>query len=501
MTIGTVILVCVAVALLVLLARRRLQFVSAFRNIPGPPSLPFFGNALQLNGSPSDFFRLLREWHLKYGPTYQLWIGLRPFLSISDADHILQILSSSLHIHKNLEYDLLHPFIGTGLVTSAGSKWHVRRKLLTPTFHFNILEEFLPPIVRQSKILVLKLQKELSRDSGFDMTPYAKMVALDIIGNTAMGCEINSQINSDCEYVKAIDELTAIMQKRFITPWLKPNIIFNMTRLGKRQKHCINIIHSFTKKVISDRKNNLKSNATVSDANKNEIYGKRSKALLDLMIDVSDNGNILSDEDIQEEVDTFMFAGVDTSSTTLSWAMYVLGKHPEAQDQILAELDEKLPNFVDEIPTVRELSGLEYLDRTIREVMRLYPTVPLIGRQIYEPLTIGEHVIMPGTSVMINTYALHRSKIYFDNPDEFDPDRFLADNKHDRHPFAFLPFSAGPRNCIGQRFAIIVLKIAVATILKSYKIRSLDCEEDLGLVGEIVLRAEHGINITIEERT
>ncbi|XP_050438565.1 cytochrome P450 4C1-like [Adelges cooleyi] len=504
MTVGTVVLVCAAVALLVLLARRRLKFVSAFRDIPGPPSVPFFGNALQLNGSPSDFFRLLREWHLKFGETYQLWIGLRPFLSISDADQILQILSSPTHIHKSLEYDLLHPFIGTGLVTSAGSKWHGRRKLLTPTFHFNILEEFLPPIVRQSKILALMLKKEVAKESGFDITPYAKLAALDIIGNTAMGCEINSQENSDSDYVKALDEVTYIMQKRFITPWLKPNIIFNSTRLGKRLKHCINIIHTFTKKVIQDRKENLKSSTAdqhVSDANKNEIYKKRPKALLDLLIDVSDNGKVLSDEDIQEEVDTFMFAGVDTSSTTLSWAMYVLGKHPEAQEQILTELDEKLPNFGDEELSVRDLSKLEYLDRAIREVLRLYPAVPLIGRQIYEPLTIGDLTIMPGTSVMINTYALHRSKKHFDSPDKFDPDRFLADNKHDRHPFAFLPFSAGPRNCIGQRFAIIVLKVAIATILKSYKIKSLDPEQDLGLVGEIVLRAEHGINITVEERT
>lgn len=87
-----------------------------------------------------------------------------------------------------------------------GSKWHTRRKLLTPTFHFNILEEFLPLIEKQGKTLVKMLRKEINNDTGFDIKPYAKLAALDIIGNTAMGCEINSQENSQLDYVKALDE-------------------------------------------------------------------------------------------------------------------------------------------------------------------------------------------------------------------------------------------------------------------------------------------------------
>lgn len=347
------------------------------------------------------------------------------------------------------------------------------------------------------------LQKELSNTKGFDIKPYAKLVALDIIGNTAMGCEINSQENSQMEYVKALDELTSIMQKRFITPWLKPNCLFNLTTLSKRQNACIDVIHTFTRKVIKERKDKFKLyNEHMADANKNEIYGKKyNKALLDLLLEASESGTVLTDEDIQEEVDTFMFAGVDTSSVTLSWAMYVLGKHPEAQDLILNELNEKIPKFGEQTLSVKNLSDLDYLERTIKEVLRLYPSVPFIGRQIYEKFTLGDHTILPGTSIFVNVFALHRNEKHFENPDTFDPDRFLKINKNDRHNYAFIPFSAGPRNCIGQKFAMILLKIAVATVIKSYKIRSLDPEEKLGLVGEIVLNALNGINITIEKRT
>jgi len=505
---STLILICIAVALIAValigpVVRRR-EFVASFRSIAGPPSLPLFGNALQLNGSPSDFFRLLLEWHSKFGDTYQLWIGLRPFIAMADADHIQQILNSPIHIDKNLEYDLLLPFIGTGLVTSSGQKWHSRRKLLTPTFHFSILEEFLPLIEKQCKTLVKVLRKELNNVTGFDIKPYAKLAALDTIGITAMGCEINSQENSQMEYVKALDELTAIMQKRFITPWLKPNFLFNLTSLSKRQNACIDVIHTYSKKVIKERKENYKLfNSQMSDANKNEIHhGKKyNKALLDLLIEVSEDGKVLSDQDIQEEVDTFMFAGVDTSSVTFSWIMYVLGKHPHVQDRILEELDEQIPKFGVVKLSVQMLSNLDYLERTIKEVLRLYPSVPFIGRQIYEPLTIGDHTILPGTSIFINVFALHRNEKHFENPEMFDPDRFLKENKNDRHPYAFIPFSAGPRNCIGQKFAMLVLKIAVATMIKSYRVKSLDPEEKLGLVGEIVLNALNGINVTLEERT
>lgn len=498
------ILICIAVALIAVAIIRRLVFVASFRSIAGPPSLPIFGNALQLNGSPSDFFRLLLEWHSKFGDTYQLWIGLRPFIAMADADHIRQILKSSVHIDKNLEYNLLLPFIGTGLVTSSGSKWHTRRKLLTPTFNKNVLEEFLPLIEKQIKTLVKVLRKEVNNVSGFDIKPYAKLAALDTIGNTAMGCEINSQENSQLEYVKALDELTAIMQKRFITPWLKPNLLFNLTSLSKRQKACIDVIHTFTRKVIKERKDNFKLfNNQTSDANKNEIHHEKkpNRALLDLLIEVSDDGKLLSDEDIQEEVDTFMFAGVDTTSVTLSWVMYVLGQHPHVQDRIVKELNEKIPNFGDGKLTVNILGDLEYLGRTIKEVLRLYPSVPFIGRQIYKPLKIGDLTILPGTSIFINVFALHRNEKHFENPEKFDPDRFLKEKKKDRHRFAFVPFSAGSRNCIGQKFAMIVLKIAVATVLKSYRVKSIDPEDKLGLVGEIVLNAQNGIHVTLEERT
>ncbi|VVC33960.1 Cytochrome P450, conserved site,Cytochrome P450,Cytochrome P450, E-class, group I [Cinara cedri] len=499
----TLILTCVAVTLIAVVVSKRLKFIRAFRTLPGPPALPLFGNALQLNGSPSDFFRLLLKWHEQFGNTYQLWIGLRPFVAMADSEHIQQILNSSIHIDKNLEYNLLIPFIGTGLVTSSGTKWHTRRKLLTPTFHFSILEEFLPSIEKQSKIFVKVLRKELST-TGFDIKPYAKLVALDIIGNTAMGCEFNTQENSQLEYVKALDELTAIMQKRFITPWLKSEFLFNFTTLSKRQNACINVIHTFTKKVIKEKKENFKmyKNQT-SDANKNDIHYKKksNKALLECLLDVvSDDGKILSDEDIQEEVDTFMFAGVDTSSSTISWILYTLGKYPEAQDRILEELDEKLPNFGNQTLSTIDLASLDYLERTIKEVQRLYPSVPYIGRQIYEQLTIDEHTILPGTSIFINVFALHRNAKYFPNPEKFDPDRFLKVNRNEQNPYSFIPFSAGPRNCIGQKFAMNVLKITIATFLKSYKVRSLDPEDKLGLVSEIVLNALNGIKLTIEER-
>ncbi|XP_025191082.1 cytochrome P450 4C1-like [Melanaphis sacchari] len=483
---------------------RRRKFIASFSAIAGPPSLPLFGNALQLNGSASDFFRLLLKWHSKFGDTYQLWIGLRPFIAMADADHIQQVLNSKTHIDKNLEYNLLLPFIGTGLVTSSGSKWQMRRKLLTPAFHSSILEEFLPLIETKCKTLVKVLRKELDNVTGFDIKPYAKLAALDIIGITAMGYEINSQENSQLEYVKALDELTAIMQKRFITPWLKPNFLFNLTSLSKRQNACIDVIHTFTKKVLKERKDNYKLfNNQMSDANKNEIHhGKKyNKALLDLLLEASKDGKVLSDNDIQEEVDTFMFAGVDTSSVTFSWIMYVLGQHPHVQDRILEELDEKIPNFGTAKLSSTILNSLDYLERTIKEVIRLYPTVPFIGRQIYEPLSIGDHTILPGTSIFINVFALHRNEKHFENPKKFDPDRFLKENKNDQHPYSYIPFSAGSRNCIGKKFALLILKIAVATVIKSYRVKSLDPEEKLGLVGEIVLNALNGINVTLEKRT
>ncbi|KAK6638581.1 hypothetical protein RUM43_006848 [Polyplax serrata] len=486
---STIIAASVLLFIVLRYAINRLLFLRELSSIPGPVGLPFLGNSLSLTGGQDAFFKLLLKYRQKYGPIFKIWVGMRPFVFISDSKYVAPILNSSLHIDKSYEYTFLHPWLGTGLLTSTGSKWHSRRKLLTPTFHQSLLEEFIEPIVRKSQILVSQLEKEVDGPP-FDALSYTKLCALDIICVTAMGKDLNVQLSKGTEYVRAVDGLNKILQRRFITPWLKPNFIFERCSQGKEQRIYINVINEFVSKVIQERKLELLNKETQV-----EHLNKR-RAFLDLVLQTAAEGEYLTDEDVKDEVNTFMFAGHDTTSVAISWSLYILGKHPIVQRKLIDEFETLVKG---EIPTYSELQKLEYMENCIKETLRLYPVVPLIARDIKHEIQIGEKLtLVPGVTALIFTPSLHRDSIVFQSPEEFRPNRF-TENKT-RNPFSYIPFSAGPRNCIGAKFAMIEIKIVLYYILKHYEVHSVDSEQELNLMSEIVLSNKEGIRIVLNKR-
>ncbi|KAL0133141.1 hypothetical protein PUN28_000715 [Cardiocondyla obscurior] len=169
---------CLLSLLLVQLVQRAI-FLHALRNVPYPTALPLIGNAFQISGSQEEFFQNLVKWSQKYGDIFLIWVGLRPFIFLYKVEAVQPLLSSSVHIDKSLEYEYLKPWLGTGLVTSNGEKWHFRRKLLTPSFHNSLLEIYLKNVKEETNVLISCLQKEAGK--WFDVVPYAKRATLDII--------------------------------------------------------------------------------------------------------------------------------------------------------------------------------------------------------------------------------------------------------------------------------------------------------------------------------
>ncbi|KYQ52061.1 Cytochrome P450 4c3, partial [Trachymyrmex zeteki] len=481
--------VCLLSLLLTLLIQRA-KFLIALRNVPYPTALPIIGNAYQLSCTQEEFFQQLMKWAYKFGDIYLIWVGLRPFIFLYRVEAVQPLLSSSVHIDKSLEYQYLKPWLGTGLVTSSGEKWHFRRKLLTPTFHSGLLETYLKTVKEETNVLISCLEKEV--DKWFDIVPYAKRAALDIICDTAMGYKLNSQKNCKVDYVEAVDKIASIVQMRFTNVWLSSDSIFKLTKTGQEHDHSLQIIQEFVNKVIVKRKAEWKLN---SDDNSNKSTKKR-RALLDLLLQISQNGTVLSDEDICEEVNTFMYAGHDTMATSISWTLYALGRHPEYQEKILEEYNNVLNT--DEI-TLENIQKLTWLEACIKEQWRLYPVAPLIARQIYKPIEIMGNQIPPGSTVLINSYLLHRDDRYFPEPHIYRPERFLPDSPK-LPPYAFIPFSAGSRNCIGWKFATLVIKVAILSLLKAFRVEALDKEDQLRFISELVLVNANGLRLKITPR-
>ncbi|KAM6972441.1 cytochrome P450 4V2-like [Aplochiton taeniatus] len=459
---------------------------------------PIIGNALLLKSGARDFFCQIVESteELRTTPLVKFWMGPIPFVILYHAETIETILNNSTHIDKSFAYKYLEPWLGTGLLTSTGNKWRRRRKMLTPTFHFSILTEFLEVMNEQAEVLVEKLEKEAEKGP-FNCFTHVTLCALDIICETAMGKKIYAQSNYDSEYVQCVYKMSDFISRRQRMPWFWPDWVYRLFSEGRKHDKTLKVLHSFTSNVIYERAEKIPCNK--SDSESDQGMRKR-RAFLDMLLKATDEeGNKLSHEDIQEEVDTFMFEGHDTTAASMNWAIHLLGSYPEVQKKVQQELEVVL-GVSDRPINVEDLKKLHYLECVVKESLRLFPSVPFFARSICEDCVINGFKVPKGCNAFICPYALHRDANNFPDPEEFRPERFLPENSVGRHPYAYIPFSAGLRNCIGQRFAIMEEKVVLASIMRSFNIEACQRREDLQPLGELILRPEKGIWIKLQKR-
>nr|XP_022910600.1 cytochrome P450 4C1-like [Onthophagus taurus] len=468
--------------------------------IPGPIKLPIFGTTWPLLFLPkSVMFIVSKDVLRSYGPIMRSWLGREPAIHCIEPENVEIILNNSIQITKSKMYKIVHPWLGDGLLTSAGEKWHKHRKFITPTFHFKILENFVDIFVEKSQKLVEILKVKADGDI-FNIYPYITRCTLDIICETAMGVKINALDNPENEYIKSIYGITKLTMKRLTTPLLHPDFIFYKTPFGKEYNKYLTILHNFTTQVIQDRKKAFKNDHlhSLNTSIDEDIGIKKRQAFLDLFIEMSNKENAFTDEEIKEQVDTFMFEGHDTTTAAINWALFLLGNHQDIQDKVYEEVNQVFQNY--ENLTINSLNDLKLLERCCKEALRLYPSVPAIGRELTRDIVLGGYLVPADCTVAVEILSLHRNPKVYSNPDNFDPDRFLPENTKNRHPYAYVPFSAGPRNCIGQKFAIYEEKIILAYILKNYKITSTQTEETIKPMVELILRPKDGLFIKLEPR-
>lgn len=219
------------------------------------------------------------------------------------------------------------------------------------------------------------------------------------------------------------------------------------------------------------------------------------------MIESAKNGANLTDTDIKEEVDTIMFEGHDTTAAGSSFVLCLLGIHQDIQDRVCKELYQIFGDSEREA-TFNDTMEMKYLERVIMESLRLYPPVPLIARKVNQDVQLAseDHIIPAGSTVVVGTYKIHRRPDIYNNPDRFDPDNFLPERTQNRHYYSFIPFSAGPRSCVGRKYAMLKLKVLLSTILRKYRIKSSLTQDDFKLQADIILKRTDGFRIEIEPR-
>jgi len=214
--------------------------------------------------------------------------------------------------------------------------------------------------------------------------------------------------------------------------------------------------------------------------------------MMDTLLQAERNG-LIDEKGIIEETDTFTFEGHDTTSSAITFTLLLLAEHPEVQETIFNEIEKVLEAEGD--LTIDDFNKLEYMDRVIKESLRIYPPVTFISRKLEEDFIHDGFVQPKGTSCNIHIFDVHRDPVIFPDPEKFDPDRFLPENCAGRSNFAFIAFSAGMRNCIGQRFALLELKTVLSKLIRNFRISPVTKRDEVILVADLVLRAKHPIKM------
>uniref|UniRef100_A0A1A9W2A2 Cytochrome P450 n=1 Tax=Glossina brevipalpis TaxID=37001 RepID=A0A1A9W2A2_9MUSC len=395
-------------------------------------SLPLIGDVLLWLGSDiTKFFTLYNTFRINYGKVCHFWIFNKLILIVEDVQYLEAILRSSRFITKHSVYNILRNWLNDGLLISTGSKWHTRRKIITPAFHFGMLEKFLKVFDQQSEIFVKSLQTKADGKTVIEMFSEVCLTTLNIIAETAMGVKIDTYTNPNFPYTKAVASLKSFFPD-------------------------------------------------TEEVTHQQLGIKKPTAFLDILLQSTIDGKLLSNEDIREEVDTFMFEGHHTIASGIAYTCYLLSRHPIVQQKAYEEVQRVLEKSENEPIKMKDLQALKYLECVIKETLRLYPSVPLIGRTLNEEFKIG------------------RDLQYFLNPDAFLPERFLSDATDRIHPFTFLPFSAGSRNCIGQKFAMLEMKMIIGKILRNYELLPLG--HDAIPAMNLILHSTTGINVGLSQR-
>ncbi|XP_011176793.1 probable cytochrome P450 311a1 [Zeugodacus cucurbitae] len=468
--------------------------------IRGPWAIPLVGNVQMISKlKPESLFKSIADFRAKYGETYRLWLGPELWVFLHSPAETREALNEPT-LTRPVAFQQLSVLIGNGLLISHGKQWETHRRALSPAFHPNILNTFTPVIAQHGDELVGKLHA--TKGNSIEVSDYLFACILDAIVETSMGKQLNSLTNPHNSYAHAFHKASELLFKRMTNPLLALDFIFQRTKMYRELSASVAVIHQLMASVIDERIEALKQQEALvtetATAPAEEGIRKQRRTLLDTLLTTQIAGEQLTRSEICDEVNTFVFAGVDTTTAAMCFVLYSLGKYTAEQQKLVLEIEEQLLDVA--VLTADTLNRLTYLDLFIKEVLRYYTIAPLTGRQTTGDTVIGGRHYCAGVTLWIDLYGLAHDTQYFEKPAEFQPLRFAQTQKEQLPPYVYMPFSGGPHMCIGRNYALLIMKMLTVQILRNFVVELRDPHEELVLQSQMVLKSLNGFNLLFKHR-
>ncbi|XP_046460277.1 cytochrome P450 3A24-like [Daphnia pulex] len=429
-----------------------------------------YGNLHQLRWSKTKSIQEKQtEWLTKYGKVVGYYMGLKPRIMLADLDILKEVLMKDINIFTN------RPDVPRGmptLVSLRDERWKEVRHVLTPTYSLLKLKAMFPTINECTDLFINILKERSDPSTELEIYEPFQGLTLDVISRCALALQLDCQRNIQDEILEAVRKFFRLDLSRIVVmlvcfPGLRSffRILFRFAPSNKLIAFVLNHV-----RLVVDRRRQAKEAPALIDA-------------LHLLLEASEGKHseiktgklssaLLNDDEIAWNACVFLLAGYETTSTALAYVTYCLSLYPDIQEKVFDEIIEKIGSDLSAL-SYDDVSKLQYLELVILESLRLFPPVPLfVSRECKETTTINGITIPVDCAIDVPVWSIHRDPELWEEPLTFDPLRHLPEEKTKRHPLAFLPFGAGPRNCIGARFAMLEMKCTIANLVRHFTIKT-----------------------------
>lgn len=446
--------------------------MTVIRKAPGPKGYFLLGNLPDFGRDMLGFFMKCAQ---EYGDVVSIRLAGFPACLLNHPDHCEYVLVTNQRnfIKHSFFWRHVTDLFGKGLLASEGDFWLRQRRLVQPAFHRERIAGY-------GQVMVDYTERMLGGwREGEVHQIHQEMIHLtmEIVAKTLFDIEITDETTGDVGHV--FDQATVEVAARLRRPFKIPEGIPIPGNL--RYQNAVHRLNELVYGIIHERQSQ---------------DGDRGDLLSMLMATQDEDGSVMSNQQLRDEMINLFIAGHETTAVALSWTLYLLSQYPEKEAKLVAELDRVLEGGS---PAVEDIPRLPYTGMIIKEAMRLYPPAYVFGREAVADCEIGGFFIARGTTLFLSPWVIHRDKRFYESPEDFKPERWDEHVTSQPPRYAYLPFGSGPRMCIGISFAMMEMTLVLATIARKFKLRLNPHQAEVPFPS-ITLRPAAGMRMIVSSR-